>query len=57
MICALLLPAAKLSAAGAKRDFRAVWVATVFNLDYPSKKGLTSEQMKAEADAILDRAK
>jgi uncharacterized lipoprotein YddW (UPF0748 family) len=37
------------------REFRAVWVATVANIDWPSKPGLTTEQQKAEAIAILDR--
>ncbi|MDD3590531.1 MAG: family 10 glycosylhydrolase [Thermoguttaceae bacterium] len=33
-----------------------VWVSTVSNIDFPSKPGLTAEQMRAEADAILDLA-
>ncbi len=37
-----------------KREFRAVWVATVNNIDWPSKPGLSTEQQKAEAIAILD---
>jgi len=37
-----------------KREFRAVWVATVNNIDWPSKPGLSSEQQKKEAIAILD---
>lgn len=39
------------------REFRAVWVATVDNIDFPTKKGLTIEQQKAELIAILDLAK
>ena len=39
------------------QDFRAIWVTTVLNLDYPSSSGLNSEQMKAEAIQILDDAK
>jgi uncharacterized lipoprotein YddW (UPF0748 family) len=39
------------------REFRAVWVATVDNIDWPSKPGLTTEQQKNEAIAILDKAK
>jgi uncharacterized lipoprotein YddW (UPF0748 family) len=38
------------------REFRGVWVATVANIDWPSKKGLSTEQQKAELVAILDRA-
>ena len=40
-----------------EREFRAVWVATVGNIDWPSKPGLSTEQQKAEAIRILDRAK
>ncbi len=37
-----------------KREFRAVWVATVNNIDWPSKPGLTTEQQKKEVVDILD---
>ena len=40
----------------APREFRAVWVATVANIDWPSKPGLPVEQQRAEALAILERA-
>lgn len=40
----------------APREFRGVWVATVNNIDWPSKRGLTAEQQRAEIVAILDRA-
>ncbi len=36
------------------REFRAVWVATVANIDWPSQPGLPVEQQKREALAILD---
>src|SRR3954469_17760204 len=36
------------------REFRAVWVATVGNMDWPSKPGLSTEQQQAELIAILD---
>jgi uncharacterized lipoprotein YddW (UPF0748 family) len=39
------------------REFRGVWVATVSNIDWPSKPGLPASQQKSEALAILDRAK
>jgi len=39
------------------REFRAAWVATVANIDWPSKPGLPSPVWRAEAIAILDRAK
>jgi uncharacterized lipoprotein YddW (UPF0748 family) len=38
------------------REFRAAWVATVDNIDWPSKRGLPVSQQKAEALAILDKA-
>src|SRR5438067_9316957 len=39
------------------REFRGVWVATVGNIDWPSKPGLPAEKQKAELLAILDKAK
>lgn len=39
------------------REFRAVWVATVGNIDWPSSPGLPTEQQQAELIGILDRAK
>ncbi len=38
------------------REFRAVWVATVSNIDWPSKPGLSVWQQQSELLAILDRA-
>src|ERR1043166_6413412 len=38
------------------REFRAAWIATVGNIDWPSAKGLTTAAQKAELGAILDRA-
>ena len=38
------------------REFRAAWVATVGNIDWPSQKGLSTADQKAELLAILDRA-
>lgn len=37
-----------------KREFRGVWVATVVNIDWPSKAGLSVGQQKAELIQILD---
>jgi Uncharacterized protein conserved in bacteria len=39
------------------REFRGVWVATVANIDWPSKPGLPAAQQQAELLALLDRAK
>jgi uncharacterized lipoprotein YddW (UPF0748 family) len=38
------------------REFRAVWIATVDNMDWPSRRDLTSAQQQSELIAILDRA-
>jgi uncharacterized lipoprotein YddW (UPF0748 family) len=38
------------------REFRGAWVATVNNIDWPSKPGLPVSQQKAELLAILDMA-
>jgi uncharacterized lipoprotein YddW (UPF0748 family) len=40
----------------APREFRAAWVATVANIDWPSQPGLTAAQQQAEMHALLDRA-
>ena len=37
-----------------KHEFRAVWVATVNNIDWPSSPGLTTEQQQQEAINILN---
>ena len=49
-VCAQEMP-------GPPREFRAVWVATVDNIDFPTKKDLSITQQKAELLAILDLAK
>ena len=41
----------------APREFRGVWVATVGNIDWPSKPGLPTQQQQAEAIAILDKCR
>jgi uncharacterized lipoprotein YddW (UPF0748 family) len=40
-----------------EREFRAVWIATVDNIDFPTKKNLSADQQKAELTAALDLAK
>ena len=62
-----LLPLAALAAGGAfepspttppspPREFRAAWIATVANIDWPSKPGLTVLQQKYELITLLDAA-
>ena len=41
----------------APREFRAAWVSTVANIDWPSRSNLPVAKQQAEAIAILDRAK
>lgn len=38
----------------AEREFRAAWVATVANINWPSKPGLPTAQQQEEAIALLD---
>ena len=40
-----------------KREMRAAWIATVENIDWPSAKGLSTEQQKAEMIEMLDQVK
>src|SRR6478609_2694927 len=39
-----------------QREFRAAWVATVGNIDWPSKPGLSTWDQQRELLAIFDRA-
>ena len=41
----------------APREFRAAWVASVANIDWPSRSNLTVEQQQAEIVLMLDQAK
>ncbi|PXX43120.1 glycoside hydrolase family 10 protein [Undibacterium pigrum] len=38
------------------REFRAAWVSTVANIDWPSRRDLSTEKQKNEVIAILDNA-
>ncbi len=49
---AVTLPAAP----DTPREFRAVWVATVDNIDWPSRRDLSTAEQQRELLAILDRA-
>lgn len=40
----------------ASQELRAVWVSTVGNIDYPTRKGLSQDELRREADVLLDRA-
>ena len=41
----------------APREFRAAWVATVANIDWPSARGLPVAAQQAEARALINRAR
>ena len=53
-----LLAAPELAALApaAPREFRAAWVATVANIDWPSRKGLSAPEQQAEIRQLLDVA-
>src|SRR5690348_9442829 len=38
------------------REMRGLWIATVANIDWPSRAGLTADAQRAELTSILDRA-
>lgn len=50
-------PSPALVAPAVRREFRGVWIATVANIDWPSKPGLSTDAQKAELITLLDRAK
>ncbi|ASZ10334.1 family 10 glycosylhydrolase [Chitinophaga pendula] len=53
LLCSFLGPArAQLPP---KRELRAVWIATVENIDWPSRRGLSSEQQQQEFINILNQ--
>jgi uncharacterized lipoprotein YddW (UPF0748 family) len=37
------------------REFRAAWIATVYNIDWPSSRGLSASRQQAELRGILDK--
>jgi len=39
-----------------RREFRAAWIATVANIDWPSRPGLPADRQQAELTTLLDRA-
>ncbi len=39
------------------REFRGAWVATIYNIDWPSSKGLSASAQQAEMRSMLDRIK
>jgi len=39
------------------REFRAVWITSVWNRDFPSKQNLTTQQQQAELIALIDQVR
>jgi uncharacterized lipoprotein YddW (UPF0748 family) len=56
LVPVVALPSIAAEPAPVAREFRGVWVATVSNIDWPSRKGLSAAQQKAELKAIFDKA-
>lgn len=52
----LLLIFLVLPVQAAQLEMRGVWVSSVYNLDYPSRPGLSEAQLKKEADTIVEQA-
>ncbi len=53
LACCTKFSVAQTDQTAPKREFRAVWLATVENIDWPSKRGLSAEQQQQELIAIL----
>lgn len=53
-LCLTTVPAWAADYPSPPRECRAAWVATVSNIDWPSKKGLSTEEQQKEMRAILD---
>lgn len=61
LLAFLLLPVASMSQSEStgemKREFRGVWIATVGNIDWPSRKDMSSVEQKKEFIDLLDMCK
>lgn len=49
-------PPAPISVPAITREFRGMWIATVANIDWPSRTGLSAAQQQAELGLLLDAA-
>jgi uncharacterized lipoprotein YddW (UPF0748 family) len=57
LLIAITLLFASAKAQSPKREFRAAWIATVSNIDWPSKPGLPASQQQSEFIARLEQLK
>lgn len=55
LVLALLISCSVIFAKMPKREMRAVWIATVANIDWPSRMGLSPRQQQAEMIDMLNR--
>jgi uncharacterized lipoprotein YddW (UPF0748 family) len=58
--CAIFRPSVdidRMTIPPVEREFRAVWIATVANIDWPSRPGLPVERQRDELRALLDRVR
>jgi len=55
LLITILIFTSALSAQHLKREMRAVWVATVANIDWPSQRNLTSKAQREEMRLMLDQ--
>lgn len=51
-----ILPSSLFVSASGTEAMRGAWIASVYNIDFPSKTGLTKSQQMAELDAIIATA-
>ncbi len=54
--CAIVVPPPEPEPPPAPRELRAAWVASVANIDWPSRPGLTTAQQRDEIVRIVERA-
>jgi uncharacterized lipoprotein YddW (UPF0748 family)/predicted transcriptional regulator len=57
LVASLVLPGRVLAQSSPKYEFRAAWVASVENIDWPSKKGLPVDSQKVEYIRLLEMHK
>jgi uncharacterized lipoprotein YddW (UPF0748 family)/predicted transcriptional regulator len=57
LVASLALPGRVLAQSSPKYEFRAAWVASVENIDWPSKKGLPVDSQKVEYIRLLEMHK
>ena len=54
VLSVLIFACTAITAAASVEPMRGVWVSTVYNLDFPSRKSMSASELKAEIDNIVD---